>query len=93
MAKASVVFKLDKTDQIMVDGKMLSRIVIDGYLVGKDPVTHFTTTLPDCRKQYWAGAKPVGTKGGYIDSLDNISTNVSIDGSHAWIDADSVVYE
>lgn len=93
MAKASVVFKLDKTDQIMVDGKMLSRIVIDGYLVGKEPVTHFTTTLPDCRKQYWAGAKPVGTKGGYIDSLDNISTNVSIDGSHAWIDADSVVYD
>ena len=45
MAKASVVFKLDKTDQIMVDGKMLSRIVIDGYLVGKEPVTHFTTTL------------------------------------------------
>ena len=93
MTKASVVFKLDTSDQIMVDGKILSRIVIDGYLVGKQPVTEFPVTLPNRRQQYWAMAKPVGSKGGYIDSLSNISNNVAIDGSHAWIDADSVVYD
>lgn len=93
MAKASVVFKLDTSDQIMVDGKILSRIVIDGYLVGKQPVTEFPVTLPNRRQQFWSGAKPVGTKGGYIDSLANISNNVAINGSHAWIDADSVVYD
>lgn len=85
MTKASVVFKLDNSDQIMVDGKILSRIIIDGYLVGKQPVTEFPVTLPNRRQQYWAMAKPVGSKGGYIDSLDNISNNVAIDGSHAWM--------
>ena len=93
MTKASVVFKLDNSDQIMVDGKILSRIIIDGYLVGKQPVTEFPVTLPNRRQQYWAMAKPVGSKGGYIDSLDNISNNVAIDGSHAWIDSDSIVYD
>jgi hypothetical protein len=95
MAKAKVVFKLDETDQITIHGHTLSRIVIDGFKIGSKTVTDFPQSQASYRsnEQYWIMAKPVGTKGGYIDSLDNISTNVANNGLHAWIDENSWVYE
>lgn len=95
MAKAKIVFKLDETDQIEVHGHTLSRLIIDGFKIGGKDVTYFPQASKSYKSkdQHWIMAKPVGSKGGYIDSLDNISTNVTNSGLHAWLDEDSWAYE
>lgn len=95
MAKAKIVFKLDETDQIEVHGHTLSRLVIDGFKIGGKEVTDFPQAPKSYKSkdQHWILAKLVGSKGGYIDSLDNIATNVTNSGLHAWLDKDSWAYE
>lgn len=76
MAKNKVIFKLDKNDSIVKDGHVLYRLICDGY-------KEKTTYEPFVKK---------GDKGGYIESLNQISTAVGGSGTLAWVDKDSFVY-
>ena len=78
MAKNNVIFKLDKNDSIVKDGHVLYRLICDGYekKVEDEP--------------YLAVKK--GVKGGYIESLNQISTVADNDGAVAWVDENSFAY-
>ena len=77
-----VKYYLDKTDQIEVDGHTLSRL----YLAENpkpDSVSHEAIFGEDNSNRQM---------GGYIKSLDNISSNMTGSGYFAWVDEASCVY-
>lgn len=77
-----VKYYLDETDQIEVDGRTLSRL----YLAENpkpDSVSHEAIFGEDNSNR---------EMGGYIESLANISNNMTGSGCFAWIDETSRVY-
>lgn len=76
MAKNKVIFKLDENDSIVKDSHVLYRLICDGY------------------ERHETGAFYIrkGMKGGYVESLNNISTATDDTGALAWVDEDSFVY-
>lgn len=77
-----VKYYLDKTDQIKVDGHTLSRL----YLAENpkpDSVSHYAIFGEDNSNRQM---------GGYVESLDNISSDMTDSGYFAWVDDESRVY-
>lgn len=77
MAKNKVIFKLDESDSIVKDGHVLYRLICDGYK--EEPEFE-----PRVAK---------GEKGGYVESLSQISTAADNFGATAWVDENSFVYD
>lgn len=76
MSKNNVIFKLDKNDSIVKDGHILYRLICDGYE----------------RHESRAFLIKKGMKGGYVESLRQISTATDDAGASAWVDTNSCVY-
>lgn len=77
-----VKYYLDETDQIEVDGHTLSRL----YLAENpkpNSVSRYAVFGEDNSNQQM---------GGYVESLNNISSDMTESGYFAWIDDESQVY-
>ena len=76
MAKNKVIFKLDKNDTVVKRGRVLYRLICDGY---KEEPKYEPRVVK-------------GEKGGYVENLNQISTAVDDFGAVAWADENSFVY-
>lgn len=76
MAKNKVIFKLDKNDTVVKRGRVLYRLICDGY---KEEPKYEPRVVK-------------GEKGGYVENLNQISTAVDDFGAVAWVDENSFVY-
>ena len=76
MSKNKVIFKLDKNDSVVKRGRVLYRLICDGY---KEEPKYEPRVVK-------------GEKGGYVENLNQISTAVDEFGAVAWADENSFVY-
>lgn len=76
MSKNKVIFKLDKNDSVVKRGRVLYRLICDGY---KEEPKYEPRVVK-------------GEKGGYVENLNQISTAVDDFGAVTWVDENSFVY-
>lgn len=80
-----VQYYLDKTDQIEVDGHTLSRLYLaPGVTYPSDSILSRYAVYGENNTNKWMG--------GYVESVDNLSHNITGRGWIAWVDFDSKVY-
>ena len=80
-----VQYYLDKTDQIEVDGHTLSRLYLaPGVAYPSDSILSRYAVYGEDNTNKWMG--------GYVESVDNLSHNITGRGWIAWVDPDSKVY-
>ena len=80
-----VQYYLDETDQIEVDGHTLSRLYLaPGVSYPSDSILSRYAVYGENNTDKWMG--------GYVESVDNLSHDITGRGWIAWVDPDSKVY-
>lgn len=80
-----VQYYLDETDQIEVDGYTLSRLYLaPGVVYPSDSILTRYAVYGEDNTNKWMG--------GYVESVDNLSHDITGRGWIAWVDPDSKVY-